>query len=134
MKYELLPCPFCGHQNQNIPKDEEDIFCNCGIQVSSYFHPAGEGRAATIDRWNDRVTKTNEIHESRRMTKHNLYICSDPHLGHGNIHEFRDGVTSAADNTRQFVKEYTERVGKRTVVWFLGDVSDGVERAQRRER
>ena len=56
-------------------------------------------------------------------TKHGLYLCADPHLGHTNIADFRDNARSCQHNTDLFVKEYKERVNKRTLVWFLGDVA-----------
>lgn len=52
----------------------------------------------------------------------NVYLCSDWHLGHANIHKMR-GLESAEENTKRLVSGYMETVGKRDVVWFLGDIA-----------
>lgn len=49
-------------------------------------------------------------------------FTSDPHLGHRNIHMFRDCVSSE-NNARAFMAEARQRMNKRTVTWFLGDVA-----------
>ena len=52
-----------------------------------------------------------------------IYFCADPHLGHKNIQNFREFVCSSEDNTFQFVKEASEKLHKRSITYFLGDVA-----------
>lgn len=51
-----------------------------------------------------------------------VYVTSDWHLGHKNICKFRD-MFQTEEQHREFVlSRYMERVTKRDIVWFLGDI------------
>ena len=52
-----------------------------------------------------------------------IHFCADPHLGHKNIHKFRDFVSSSEDNTYRFLKEAGLKLHKRSITYFLGDVA-----------
>lgn len=53
----------------------------------------------------------------------NVLFTSDSHLGHKNIHKFREGVSSPEDNTEKFFKEAKRKINKRTLTYYLGDVA-----------
>lgn len=51
----------------------------------------------------------------------NVWICSDLHIGHKNIANFRKEITSEAHN-REVIKHFWDKqVTKRDLVWVLGD-------------
>lgn len=51
-----------------------------------------------------------------------LFLTSDLHLGHRNIHKYRP--FDSAEEHHNFVKEeYYKVIGKRDVVYFLGDIA-----------
>ena len=57
------------------------------------------------------------------MTLGNVWICSDLHIGHKNIANFRKEITSEAHN-REVIKYYWDKqVTKRDLVWVLGDAA-----------
>lgn len=53
----------------------------------------------------------------------NIYLCSDLHIGHRNIHNFRTGFgfTCEQDNRNRIGKDWTSLVRKRDRVYVLGD-------------
>jgi calcineurin-like phosphoesterase family protein len=51
-----------------------------------------------------------------------VYFCADPHLGHRNIHKFRD-VVSCEQNTKLFLNEAWKKLNKRSLTFYLGDVA-----------
>jgi len=51
---ELEPCPFCGSDEIGI-EDEVEICGGCCSTFESFFHPAGQAEAATIEKWNKRI-------------------------------------------------------------------------------
>lgn len=51
-----------------------------------------------------------------------ILLAADPHLGHKNIHKFRD-VETCEQNTLQFLKEAKRKLHKRTITYYLGDVA-----------
>lgn len=52
-----------------------------------------------------------------------IWICSDLHLGHRNIHNLRKGLDSAEDNTLLIVQDWKSKVRERDIVWVLGDAA-----------
>lgn len=52
-----------------------------------------------------------------------VFFLSDPHLGHKNIHTFRDFVSSSEQNTQLIVTHWRQTVTKRDIVYCLGDVA-----------
>lgn len=56
MKIKLKHCPFCGYSKVQTEEHSEQILCpTCCTYYESFFHDAGEGMQATIDKWNNRV-------------------------------------------------------------------------------
>lgn len=52
----------------------------------------------------------------------NVWFCSDLHLGHKKIGEFRKPlVTSCEQNTERILKDWKDYVTKRDIVFVLGD-------------
>jgi len=52
----------------------------------------------------------------------NVWFCSDLHLGHKNIGKFRAPlVNSEGENSRRIITDWQTNVGKRDVVFVLGD-------------
>lgn len=51
------------------------------------------------------------------------YIMSDLHLGHKNIHKFRDQFSSAEEHHEVVYDNLCSTITKRDVVYFLGDVA-----------
>lgn len=51
------------------------------------------------------------------------YICSDLHLGHHNVHNFRDGFSSAEEHHELVFNNLKEIQGKRTYLILLGDIA-----------
>lgn len=60
----------------------------------------------------------------------NVYFCSDLHIGHKNVANFRKEITSEAHN-REVIKYFWDKqVTKRDLVWVLGDSAfdeDGID-------
>lgn len=52
-----------------------------------------------------------------------VYICSDLHIGHANIANYRKEVTSEADNRELIKSHWDKKVTKRDLVWVLGDAA-----------
>lgn len=72
-----------------------------------------------------RHESTHPLPEILDKQKHimNVLFCADPHLGHKNIHKFRDAVTSPEHNTRLFRREARAKLNKRTITFYLGDIA-----------
>jgi calcineurin-like phosphoesterase family protein len=52
-----------------------------------------------------------------------VYLCSDLHIGHVNIANYRKEVTSEADNRELIKSHWDKKVTKRDLVWVLGDAA-----------
>ena len=52
-----------------------------------------------------------------------VWFTSDLHLGHKNIATFRKEVTSQEHNTALISEDWFTYVGKRDIVWVLGDIA-----------
>jgi calcineurin-like phosphoesterase family protein len=52
-----------------------------------------------------------------------IFFTSDPHLGHKNIHKFRNFVSSPEENTELFLEQWSKHIHKRAIVYLLGDVA-----------
>jgi calcineurin-like phosphoesterase family protein len=52
-----------------------------------------------------------------------VFVTSDWHLGHRNIPKYRPQITTVEENTELIIDNYLSIVGKRDVVYFLGDIS-----------
>jgi len=50
-----------------------------------------------------------------------IYFTTDSHLGHKNIHTFRN-VASSEENDRLFFEEARRKLNKNCLIYFLGDV------------
>lgn len=56
----------------------------------------------------------------------NVWLCSDLHIGHKNIANFRKEMTSEAHN-REVIKHFWDKqVAKRDLVWVLGDAGSWI--------
>lgn len=52
-----------------------------------------------------------------------IKLISDPHLGHRAIAKYRPWVTSVEHNTNLFVQHWRKEIGKKFIVYMLGDVA-----------
>lgn len=52
-----------------------------------------------------------------------VYFIGDPHLGHKNIGKFRPFVKDSENNTAMIVKDWTQRINKRGIVYVMGDAA-----------
>ncbi len=52
-----------------------------------------------------------------------VYFCSDPHLGHKNICNYRNQFSSAQEHDEYVFQKIINKVSKRDVLWILGDVA-----------
>ncbi len=52
-----------------------------------------------------------------------IWLCSDPHLGHRNIHNLRKGLLDEQENTDRIVSDWNSKVKPRDHVWVLGDAA-----------
>lgn len=50
-----------------------------------------------------------------------VWFCSDLHFGHKNIQKYRGEVVSEEENRWNITKDWTDCVGKKDVVYVLGD-------------
>jgi calcineurin-like phosphoesterase family protein len=53
----------------------------------------------------------------------NVYFLGDLHLGHKNIHKFRDGFESEEHHRSVMKENYHSLVTKRDKVFFMGDIA-----------
>ena len=51
-----------------------------------------------------------------------VWVCSDLHLGHTNIHKFRTQFTSPEEHHEVVMENLLSTVGKRDKVFLLGDI------------
>lgn len=51
-----------------------------------------------------------------------VFMASDPHLGHRNIAKYRPQVASVEDNSKQFRENVLDIMGKRDILWLMGDI------------
>ena len=63
------------------------------------------------------------MYSLRRFKIANVWICSDLHIGHANIHKFREEVASEQHNREVIAHHWDLNVTKRDLVWLLGDVA-----------
>ena len=57
----------------------------------------------------------------------NIWFCSDLHFGHKNIQRYRKDVKDECDNRQRIKDDWNEVVGKRDVVYVLGDAAFSME-------
>lgn len=50
-----------------------------------------------------------------------VYFVSDLHLGHRNIHKYRNQFATSEDHDRYVAERVLEAGGKRNILWLLGD-------------
>lgn len=50
-----------------------------------------------------------------------VWFCSDLHFGHKNIQKYRGEVSSEEENRWNITKDWTDVVGKKDIVYVLGD-------------
>ena len=51
-----------------------------------------------------------------------IYVTSDWHLGHKNIHRWEPNGLSLDERTGKLLENYLSVVNNRDIVWFLGDI------------
>ena len=51
------------------------------------------------------------------------YICSDLHIGHNNIHNFRKGIAGTAEEHWEMALEGLRAIPKRATIFLLGDIA-----------
>lgn len=56
-----------------------------------------------------------------------VWFCSDLHFGHENIQKFRLHVSSEKDNRQRILDDWNHLVGKRDIVYVLGDAAFTME-------
>lgn len=59
-----------------------------------------------------------------------VYITSDWHLGHKNVIKFRKQFGTSDEHDGLILENYLSTVGKRDIVWFLGDMCFDLESIQ----
>lgn len=59
-----------------------------------------------------------------------VWFCSDLHFGHENIDKFRLHVKSEKDNRQRIIDDWKDLVGKRDIVYVLGDAAFSMETIQ----
>ena len=50
-----------------------------------------------------------------------VWVISDPHFGHSNVHKFRTVFSSPEENDQVILENICKTVGKKDTLWILGD-------------
>ena len=61
----------------------------------------------------------------------NVYVISDLHFGHKNIHKFRLGFCSEEEHAEYIISRWNDVVTKRDTVWVLGDACFSIDYLER---
>lgn len=64
----------------------------------------------------------------------NVYVISDLHFGHKNIHKFRVGFSSEEEHAEYVIDNWNSVVTKRDTVWVLGDACFDIDYLDRFRR